>query len=100
MYSNRQKIKVDDFKFAIRQNENMLGRVQQLLSMEIEIKNTRRQHFQDVDAGKVGLERAGKIAEDGEGAEEGVDGDAQGGRPKKRRKRRAGGGNVVEVLED
>ena len=36
--SGRQKVKVDDFKFAIRKDEMMLGRVQELLSKEKDIK--------------------------------------------------------------
>ena len=36
--SGRQKVKVDDFKFAIRGNEAMLGKVQELFSSERKIK--------------------------------------------------------------
>ena len=36
--SGRQKVKVDDFKFAIRGDEIMLGRVQELLSMDRTLK--------------------------------------------------------------
>ena len=56
--SGRQKIKVDDFKFAIRKNEEMLGRVQELLGMDRELKEARKQF--DTGEGKVGLERGGK----------------------------------------
>jgi transcription initiation factor TFIID subunit 13 len=54
-FSNRQKIKVDDFKFAIRNNEAMLGRVQELLGMDKELKEARKQF--EVPEGKTGLER-------------------------------------------
>ncbi|MCJ1412345.1 Transcription initiation factor TFIID subunit 13 [Ptychographa xylographoides] len=78
-YSNRQKIKVDDFKFAIRGNEVMLGRVQELLGMDKELKEARKQF--DMAEGKAGLEKGGRKGvgrgrrrkgKDGEeGAEEG-----------------------------
>ncbi len=64
-YSNRQKIKVDDFKFAIRGNEALLGRVQELLVMDKDLKDMRKQHFADVEEGKANLERATR-AGDGE----------------------------------
>ncbi|MCJ1243456.1 Transcription initiation factor TFIID subunit 13 [Trapelia coarctata] len=63
-YSNRQKIKVDDFKFAIRGNEAMLGRVQELLGMDRELKEARKQF--DIPEGKAGLEK-GKVGERGRG---------------------------------
>ena len=96
-YSNRQKIKVDDFKFAIRNSEMMLGRVQQLLNLDKDFKTIRREHFGDVEEGRIGLERPGRGAagagagvgaglggvvggegeedEDGEGGEGSVKGD-------------------------
>ena len=82
-YSNRQKIKVDDFKFAIRRDESMLGRVQHLLTTELELKKQRNQHFGDVEQGRVGLERTGRLAAvaAGEGDDDGGE-----GRPKKKRK--------------
>ncbi|MCJ1308402.1 Transcription initiation factor TFIID subunit 13 [Agyrium rufum] len=55
-YSNRQKIKVDDFKFAIRDNPMMLGRVQELLGMDKELKAA-KQLFDDGE-GKIGLEKS------------------------------------------
>jgi transcription initiation factor TFIID subunit 13 len=56
-YSNRQKIKVDDFKFVIRSNETMLGRVQELLGMDKELKDARRQLKEDMAEGKALLEK-------------------------------------------
>lgn len=57
-YSNRQKIKVDDFKFAIRHNEFMLGRVQELLGLDKELKEARRQIMDDLAEGKANVEKA------------------------------------------
>lgn len=63
-YSRRQKIKVDDFRFALRRDPNKLGRVQELLRMERELKEARKAFDQNDDqvgnlkdaAGKKGLE--------------------------------------------
>ena len=57
-YSNRQKIKVDDFKYTIRNNDGMLGRVQELLSIDKELKEARKQLKDDMNEGKAHLERA------------------------------------------
>ncbi|KAL8797392.1 MAG: hypothetical protein Q9195_000547 [Heterodermia aff. obscurata] len=62
--SGRQKVKVDDFKFAIRGNEAMLGKVQELFSSERKIKDARKQF--DPAEGKVGLERGPKKSKKGE----------------------------------
>ena len=59
--SGRQKTKTDDFKFAVRGSEEMLGRVQGLLNAERELTDARKQF--DTSEGKVGLERAGKKKE-------------------------------------
>ena len=67
-YSNRQKIKIEDFKFAIRNNPAMLGRVQELLGMDKELKEARKQF--DVPEGKAGLEKS-KLARDIKDAREG-----------------------------
>jgi len=50
-----EKIKVDDFKFAIRGNELMLGRVQELFAMDKELKEARK--LLNVPEGEVGLEK-------------------------------------------
>ncbi|KKK20865.1 transcription initiation factor TFIID subunit 13 [Aspergillus ochraceoroseus] len=62
-YSRRQKIKVDDFRFALRRDPNKLGRVQELLRMERELKEARKAFDQNddqvgnlKDADKKGLE--------------------------------------------
>ncbi|KAI9376828.1 transcription initiation factor IID, 18kD subunit-domain-containing protein [Aspergillus egyptiacus] len=69
-YSRRQKIKVDDFRFALRRDPNKLGRVQELLRMERELKEARKQFDQNddqvgnlKDAGKKGLEELGETAD-------------------------------------
>lgn len=56
--SGRQKVKVDDFMFAIRKNDLFVGRVRELLSLEKELKEARKQF--DTGEGKVGLERGGR----------------------------------------
>lgn len=86
-YSNRQKIKVDDFKFAIRNNEAMLGRVQELLTMDKDLKEMRKQHFDGLEEGKAGLERAAK----------GVEGGGKTGRGRGRKPKNA---KVMEDEED
>ncbi|KAJ5893840.1 Transcription initiation factor TFIID subunit 13 [Penicillium taxi] len=58
-HSSRQKIKVDDFRFALRRDPNKLGRVQELLRMERELKEARKAFDQNDDkvaknAGKNG----------------------------------------------
>ncbi|KAF9887480.1 hypothetical protein FE257_010197 [Aspergillus nanangensis] len=65
-YSRRQKIKVDDFRFALRNDANKLGRVQELLRMERELKEARKAFDQNddqvgnlKDAGKKGVEDVG-----------------------------------------
>ena len=45
--SGRQKVKVDDFKFAIRGDELMLGRVRELLTMDKHLKEARKQFNPD-----------------------------------------------------
>ena len=61
-YSHRQKIKVDDFKFALRKDPIKLGRVTELLQMEKDLKNAKR--IAEVDEGAVM-----KVQKEGGGAE-------------------------------
>ncbi|KAL5341707.1 transcription initiation factor IID, 18kD subunit-domain-containing protein [Aspergillus crustosus] len=71
-YSRRQKIKVDDFRFALRRDPNKLGRVQELLRMERELKEARKAFDQNDDqvgnlkdaASKKGHEDVGEGAVD------------------------------------
>ncbi|ODM21748.1 hypothetical protein SI65_02592 [Aspergillus cristatus] len=69
-YSRRQKIKVDDFRFALRRDPNKLGRVQELLRMERELKEARKAFDQNDDQ-IANLKDAGK-----KGMDEVEDGDA------------------------
>ena len=41
-YSHRAKIKVDDFKFALRRDRKKLGRVTELLALDRDIKKKRK----------------------------------------------------------
>jgi transcription initiation factor TFIID subunit 13 len=56
--AGRQKVKVEDFKFAIRGDALMLGRVNELLALDRELKDARRQF--DTEEGRIGLERGRK----------------------------------------
>lgn len=56
--SRRQKVKVEDIKWAIRTDELMLGRVRELFGMDKTLKEARKQF--STDEGKVGLERGGR----------------------------------------
>ncbi|MCJ1351324.1 MAG: Transcription initiation factor TFIID subunit 13 [Icmadophila ericetorum] len=63
-YSNRQKVKTDDFMFAIRKNPIMLGRVQELLGMDKVLREARKGF--EVPEGTKGLEKSGVLGR-GEG---------------------------------
>ena len=63
---SRSKLKVDDFKFAIRGDPMLLGRVNELLAMDKHI-STARKAFK-TDEGREGLERGGRKKK-GEGKE-------------------------------
>lgn len=80
-YSRRQKIKVDDFRFALRRDPNKLGRVQELLRMERELKEARKAFDQNDDQ-VANLKDAKKGLEDlGEGG--GADGKKSKGKGKR-----------------
>ncbi|KAL9029373.1 MAG: hypothetical protein Q9196_002380 [Gyalolechia fulgens] len=55
--NNRQKVKLEDFKFVVSKDERLLGRMIELIGMEKELKKARKVF--DTDEGKVGLERGG-----------------------------------------
>lgn len=66
-HARRQKIKVEDFRFALRRDPNKLGRVQELLRMERELKEARKAFDQNDDqvakeAGKKGAAAAAAAA--------------------------------------
>ncbi|KAI9671882.1 MAG: Transcription initiation factor TFIID subunit 13 [Alyxoria varia] len=74
-YSRRTKLKIDDFKWAIRRNERMLGRVTELLEKDNEMTDTRKM----IDAkneGEVTSAAAAVAAGVGVGAKEDKDGDS------------------------
>ncbi|KAJ5761951.1 uncharacterized protein N7511_005333 [Penicillium nucicola] len=73
-HARRQKIKVEDFRFALRRDPNKLGRVQELLRMERELKEARKAFDQNddqvaKDAGKKGAAAAAAAAAAGEDPE-------------------------------
>lgn len=70
-HARRQKIKVEDFRFALRRDANKLGRVQELLRMERELKEARKAFDQNddqvaKDAGKKGTAAVEEIEAGGE----------------------------------
>ncbi|MCJ1238591.1 Transcription initiation factor TFIID subunit 13 [Varicellaria rhodocarpa] len=94
-YAGRQKVKVDDFKFVIRKDEKMLGRVEELLSMEKELSRTRRQfNVEELEKGKgVGV-GAGVVGVGGKKDEEGKGKGRRGGGLGRKRKVRDGEGGA------
>lgn len=86
-HARRQKIKVDDFRFALRRDENKLGRVQELLRMERELKEARKAFDQNDDqvakeAGAKGLRDLGESV-DGTATTAGKKGKGKGKRAKR-----------------
>ncbi|CAO1600732.1 MAG: hypothetical protein LQ349_003602 [Xanthoria aureola] len=83
--NGRQKVKLEDFKFVVRRDDRLLGRMMELIGMEKELKEARKGF--NTDEGKVGLERSsgtkkrrrtmktGDKEEDGEGGEDVEEGD-------------------------
>lgn len=68
-HARRQKIKVDDFRFALRRDPVKLGRVQELLRMERELKEARKAFDQNddqvaKDAGKKGAAAAAAVVDE------------------------------------
>lgn len=69
-HARRQKIKVDDFRFALRRDPVKLGRVQELLRMERELKEARKAFDQNDDqvAKDAGKKGAAVVVEQDDGA--------------------------------
>jgi len=94
-HARRQKIKVDDFRFALRRDPNKLGRVQELLRMERELKEARKAFDQNDDqvakdaAGKKGAAAAAAAAAGPEDLESVAGGDGSGKKGKGKGKRAA-----------
>lgn len=84
-YARRQKIKVDDFRFALRRDPNKLGRVQELLRMERELKEARKVFDQNDDKLTSLKETAA-----GQEAEQPEDGGKKTGKAKGKRAARRG----------
>ena len=90
--SGRGKVKADDFRFAIRNDEVATGRVKELLTMEKSLKDARKQF--DTGEGKVGLERGGRARrKKGEEVDVEGEGGAGGRKGKRKAKREEGVGN-------
>ena len=51
-------MKLEDFKWAVRGDERMLGRIRELLVLDREMREARKGF--DTQEGKVGLERGGR----------------------------------------
>ncbi|KAM0689650.1 hypothetical protein Q7P36_010521 [Cladosporium allicinum] len=92
-YSRRQKIKADDFKFVLRRDEVLLGRVQEQLWRERKLKEDRKMvdTNEDLKVMAKGEEEAEGVEKDGgEGA--GAGGKKGGKRGRKKKGGAAGGG--------
>lgn len=76
--SHRSKIKLDDFKFALRKDERKLGRMMELLGLQKRLTQQRRAF--DTEEGEVARREAGLL--EGEGGK--VPGRGRGRRKKKR----------------
>ncbi|KAI9778798.1 MAG: Transcription initiation factor TFIID subunit 13 [Geoglossum umbratile] len=75
-HSRRNKVKVDDFKFALRRDPRKLGRVQELLHMTQVIKRAREQFDEKIGTGAA--PQAGAVG--GSGVGNGKEGGAEGGK--------------------
>ena len=100
-HARRQKIKVDDFRFALRRDPNKLGRVQELLRMERELKEARKAFDQNddqvaKDAGKKGA----ASPEDPDGAESVTGTDKTGKKAKGKGKRAAASRRESDATEE
>ena len=93
-YSRRQKIKVDDFRFALRRDPNKLGRVQELLRMERELKEARKAFDQNDDQ-VANLKSAG--AKELAGTVDGTAGAGKKGKGKGKRANRRGSDATEET---
>ena len=77
-YSRRQKIKADDFKFALRRDDRLLGRVQEQQWREKKLKDDRKNVVMDEFSGEGAAGLKGL---------EGIAGE-EGGKGKRGRKKR------------
>ena len=96
-YSRRQKIKVDDFRFALRRDPNKLGRVQELWRMDRVLKEARKAFDQNDDQVANLKDAAGRKGLDDTG--ESVDGAGAGGKKARGRGKRGPGKRTEDVEE-
>ena len=68
-HAGRQKVKAEDFHFALREDPTKLGRVQELFKIERELKEARKQ-FNENDDRLAGLKEMEKQTQDDEGNKE------------------------------
>lgn len=83
------KIKADDFKFVLRRDEVLLGRVQEQLWRERKLKEDRKMVNTDED---VKAMAAGQLEVEQKEGEEGVEGKGKGKKRKGGRRRGKGAG--------
>lgn len=100
-HAGRQKVKVDDFRFALRRDANKLGRVQELLHMERELKEARKafDHQDDQVAKEAGKKGAAAAALDEDEAAS-VSGTAVSKKSKGKGKRGAAGRRGSDVTDE
>lgn len=88
-WSGRQKVKLDDFRYILRKDAVKLGRVNEILQAERELKETRK--LVDDDGSKVGKGQAAELAKEEMGKEKDKgkekDGEGEDGPPRKKRRR-------------
>jgi len=95
-YSRRQKIKADDFKFVLRRDEVLLGRVQEQLWRERKLKEDRKMVDTNEDL-KV-MAKGEEEVEGGVGEKEGGEGGKKGG--KRGRKKKGGAAGAEDGERD
>ncbi|KAJ5489652.1 Transcription initiation factor TFIID subunit 13 [Penicillium diatomitis] len=101
-HANRQKVKVDDFRFALRRDPNKLGRVQELLHMERELKEARKAFDQNDDqvAKDAGKKGAAASPDDLDGSESVTGADKASKKGKGKGKRAAAPRRESDATED
>lgn len=82
-YSRRQKIKADDFKFVLRRDEVLLGRVQEQLWRERKLKEDRKMVDTNEDLKVMAKDQEEEEGDGGKGGE--------GGKKTKRGRKKKGG---------
>lgn len=88
-YSGRQKIKYEDFEFALRRNPLFLGKVREMFEMSKEVKDARK--MPGIGEGNLGKADINDLAKLGGDGEEGGEGNKNGEGPS------GSGGDVVSA---